>query len=99
MELLVKKTTLYVERDEKKREEFLTELKTLDPTKIVYIDESGIDESLYRQYARSKRGKQVLSDIYGKRTERTSMISGWLHDARKIIAPYIIDIVLKIGHF
>lgn len=69
----------------------MAELETLDPGEIVYIDESGIDESLQRQYARSKRGKQVISEVYGKRTERTSMIAGWHHDARKIIAPYVFN--------
>lgn len=91
MASLVKKTTLYAERNEKKRQKFLADLKALDPGELVYIDESGIDYSLCRNYARSKRGKQVKSDIYGKRSERTSLIAGWVHEARKIIAPYVFN--------
>jgi transposase len=67
---------------------FLTKLKELDPEKIVYIDESGIDSSLYREYARSARGKRVKTDICGKKSERTSLISGWIHQAKEFIAPY-----------
>lgn len=57
----------------------------------MYIDESGIDESLWRNYARSPRGKPVIADIYGKRSQRTSMIAGWIHDARDIVAPYVFN--------
>ena len=55
---------------------------------MVYIDESGIDSSLYREYARSERGKRVKTDIFGKRSERTTLISGWIHQAKEFIAPY-----------
>ena len=91
MVLHVKKTTLYKERDEKERKEFLAEIEKIDPGKIVYIDESGIDDSLCREYARSMRGKQVISGIYGKKSQRTSLIAGWLHEAREIIAPYVFN--------
>lgn len=53
------------------------------------MDESGIDESLQRDYARSKRGKLVISEVFGKRTERTSIISGWFHEAKEFVAPYV----------
>ncbi len=42
------------------------------------MDESGIDSSLYREYARSERGKRVKTNIFGKKSERTSLISGWI---------------------
>jgi len=81
----VKKTTLYAERDEKKRQNFLAELAQVDPRKIVYIDESGVDDTLFRQYARASRGEQVLADIKGKKAQRISLIAGLL--GHKIIAP------------
>lgn len=77
-----------MERDEEKRHAFLTELKKCDPEKIIYIDESGIDSSLYREYARSERGKRVKADIFGKKSERTSLISGCIHQAKDFVAPY-----------
>jgi transposase len=52
------------------------------------MDESGIDSSLCREYARSERGKRVKTDIFGKKFERTSLISGWIHQAKEFIAPY-----------
>jgi len=45
---------------------------------LVYLDESGIDESLTRDYARAERGKQLISEVKGKKMQRTSMIAAWL---------------------
>jgi transposase len=42
----------------------------------VYVDESGVDDRLYRQYGRALRGKQVLGEVSGRRTERISLIGG-----------------------
>jgi transposase len=55
------------------------------------MDETGIDSSLQREYGRAERGKQVKSDVYGKKSERTSVIAAWLSEAKEIIAPYVFD--------
>jgi transposase len=55
---------------------------------LVYMDESGIEESLMREYARAERGKQVISEVKGKKTQRTSVIAAWLPKAKEMIAPY-----------
>jgi len=34
------------------------------------------------------RGKRVKTDVCGKKSERTSLISGWVHQAKEFIAPY-----------
>jgi len=81
----VKKTTLYVERDEEERQRFLAEIKDIDPRKIIYIDESGVENTLHRQYARAPRGEKVIADILGHKTERISLIAGLL--GHKLIAP------------
>ena len=60
-------------------------IATVDPGKIVYIDESGVEDTLYREYARAPRGTQIISDIKGKKSQRISMISGLL--GKKMIAP------------
>ena len=57
----------------------------------MYLDESGIYSSLYRQYARSRRGTPVISDVSGKKSVRTSIISGWLHTAKEFIAPFVFE--------
>jgi len=42
----------------------------------VYVDESGIDQYLYREYAYSPRGEKVFAEISGKKFKRTNIISG-----------------------
>lgn len=41
----------------------------------IYLDESGINQYLYREYARGARGKKVFGEIPGKRFARQSVIS------------------------
>jgi len=41
----------------------------------VYLDESGINKYLHREYARSLKGKKVIGEISGKRFARQSVIS------------------------
>ena len=42
----------------------------------MYVDETGIDQYLYRPYARSLKGIPVQGKISGKRYERTSIAAG-----------------------
>jgi len=73
---VVKKTTLYAERNEEERNKFQQELNTLNPAEVVYVDESGLEESLRREYGRSPKGQNVPDDITGKRRRRISIIAG-----------------------
>ncbi len=61
----------------------------LNPANLVYLDESGIDEYLQRDYARAARGKQIISDVYGRKYGRISVIAAWLPQLKKMIAPYV----------
>jgi transposase len=45
--------------------------------------------ALCRDYGRSTRGKKIKSDISGKKSERTSLISGWFHQAKEFVASYV----------
>jgi transposase len=56
------------------------------PSRLVYVDESGIDEFLYREYARAPRGCQITTDIPGKKFARCSIVAAKCGD--KIIAPF-----------
>lgn len=85
----VKKTTLYAERDEAERQQFLAEIADIDPRKIVYIDESGVEDTLFRKHARAPRGEQVIADILGHRTQRISLIAALL--GHKLIAPFTFE--------
>lgn len=82
----VKKTTLYAERNEKKRQEFLAEIETIDPEDLVFLDESGIDHFFYRRYARSPVGSRVYGEIPGARVSRTTLIAGYVVGG--FIAPF-----------
>ena len=54
-----KKTTSYKEQNPEKVEAYLEEIKDILPEKIAYVDESGIDKCLYREYAYASRGEIV----------------------------------------
>lgn len=69
----------------------MTEIEKVNPADLVFLDETGIDEYLQRDYARAKRGKQVISDVYGRKYGRTSAIAAWLPHKKEMIAPYVFD--------
>jgi hypothetical protein len=51
----------------------------------VYLDESGINQYLHREHARSLRGTRVFGEISGKRFGRQSVISAL--KGKKFLAP------------
>jgi len=51
-------------------------LKTISPKRLVYVDESGIDQYLYREYARAPRGQKVVARISGRKFKRTNIVAG-----------------------
>ncbi len=81
-----KKTTLYAERCEKKRTQFKEHIAKLDPNTLVYVDEAGVDNRLFRPYARAPKGHKIYADIPGKKRERHSMIGGWMKS--RFMAPF-----------
>ena len=81
-----KKTTLYKERNEEKRNEFKKQLEKINPEQVVYIDEAGIDNRLYREYARAPRGQKIYAEIPGKKRERVSIIGALMNGM--FIAPF-----------
>ena len=40
------------------------------------MDETGIDQCLYREYARAPRGQKVVAKISGRKFKRTNIVSG-----------------------
>jgi transposase len=51
----------------------------------IYVDESGINEYLHREYGRGLRGKEVPGEISGRRFARQSVISALFNG--KFFAP------------
>lgn len=52
---------------------------------MVYIDESGIDTFMSREYAWSERGQTVIGEKSGKRFARESFIAGLIN--KNLVAP------------
>jgi transposase len=48
----------------------------LAPNSLVYVDETGIDRCLYREYARAQRGQKVVAKISGRKFKRTNIVAG-----------------------
>ena len=57
----------------------------MDPTELVYLDESGVDEALHRSYARAPRGTKVVGEVSGTHAERISLIAAL--NASQLLAP------------
>ncbi len=65
--------------------EYQEKIKDIPKEKIAYIDESGIDSCLYREYAYAPRGEKVYGEILGRKFKRTNIIAAKLGD--KILTP------------
>ncbi len=79
--------TLYLQRNEEKRRAFKQALTTLNPTKLVYVDEAGFDSALIREYGYSPKGQRLIGERSGRRFARTSIIAG-LHEGRPVAPMY-----------
>ena len=75
----------YRERDEARRAEFLQEIAKIPKDSLIYVDESGIDKEMNREYGRAPRGKPLYGEVRGRKFERTNIIAGKCGD--KIVAP------------
>lgn len=51
----------------------------------MYLDESGVNQYLFREYGRAPRGEQVIGEISGKRFARESFIAGFSEG--KLVSP------------
>ena len=63
--------TIYKEINESFRQTFVGKLKTKP-----LIDETGIDQCLYREYARAPCGQKVFAKISGRKFKRTNILAG-----------------------
>ena len=75
----------YKERDEEKRKEFLKTIEMIPQDQVVYVDEAGIDQFMYRPYARALRGEKVFGQISGRKYPASALSLGNM--ARKSSRP------------
>jgi hypothetical protein len=52
---------------------------------LVFVDESGIDRHLHREYCRAPKGEQVYEAVSGLKFERCSIVVGKC--GKEILAP------------
>ena len=81
----IKKSLLFRERDCRKRQAFLDEIKNIPLNELVYIDESGLDENLHRRFGWSIRGDKIIGEVSGKARKRLSIIAAL--NGKEIKAP------------
>jgi transposase len=69
------------------------EQKSLDPSKLVFIDETGTSTKMARRYGRSKRGTRVIGRIPWGHWKTVTFVAGLRHDA--VTAPFVIDCAMN----
>ena len=68
---------------------YLEAIGHVDPSKLVYVDETGIDTYLHREYAYAKRGDKVIGHISGKKYRRVGVVAAQI--GKDILAPLQYD--------
>jgi hypothetical protein len=62
--------------------EYLNKIEDIPLNKLIYVDESGIDNKCHRKYCWRERGKNIPTNNTGKEYVRTTII-GVLRDGNK----------------
>lgn len=63
--------------------------KSLDPAKLVFIDETGTSTKMARLYGRAKRGRRVIGRVPWGHWKTVTFVAALRHDG--INAPFVID--------
>lgn len=69
--------------------EYWESIKDIPAEQIAYVDETGIDNYLYREYGWSQRGKPLIGRISGRKYKRTGIVAAQMGKA--ILAPLQYD--------
>jgi transposase len=67
----------------------LEQLRTIPDEQIVYVDETGIDACLYREYGWSERGAPLIGRISGHKYKRTGIVAAQM--GKTILSPLQYD--------
>jgi transposase len=68
------------------RSRFIAYAKTLDPTRLVFLDEAGSHIAMTRDYGRAPRGERVVGSVPRNRGEVTTMIGALdIHGMRALM--------------
>ena len=67
---------MYREINKRARAEFAEKIKAIPLESLTYVDECGVEEYLYREYAYAPRGEKVVAEVSGKKFKRTNFAAG-----------------------
>ena len=87
--ILQKKTFNYAEANQAKREKFLEEIQNIDPTKIVYSDETGIDDNEVVLTGWAPRGKRCHAQKKAERKTRYNITAAL--NLNQLFAPFLFE--------
>lgn len=87
--IAIKKTFIHPKRDERARVEFIRKIGKIPFEKLVFLDESGIEDNATPVNGWSLKGERCYGKKSHQHTGRVSMIAG-LCD-KKIIAPVVFE--------
>ncbi|MFP3034967.1 MAG: transposase [Candidatus Tisiphia sp.] len=85
----MKKTYFHPKRDIGLRNEFITKIQHISKEKLVFIDESGIEDNACREYGWSIKGSRCYGEKTYQHNSRITMIAGLCN--KEIIAPAFLD--------
>ena len=68
---------------------FSKRVNRISAKNLVYVDETGIDQCLFREYARSPRGQKITGFISGRKFKRTNIVAGLCQ--KSWVAPFQYD--------
>ena len=75
----------YREQDPEKIKAYQAEIAGIPPDRIAYVDETGIDTYLYREYGYAPRGHKIKAAIRGRKYKRVGIVAAQL--GKEIISP------------
>ena len=84
-----KKTKRYKEQEAVKVALYLKQIETIPVEKIAYVDETGIDIYLQREYGYSLKGQKIEGKVSGRKYKRVGIVAAQMN--KKINAPLQYD--------
>lgn len=84
----IKKEVNYKQRCEQKRSLFTEQIKDIAPDKLVYIDETGVDNNLSKLRGWALKGFKSFTEALGFKTKRITLIGGYCYGTKELVAPF-----------
>jgi transposase len=88
LNITYKKRFLYEERREDLREEYQIALNQIPKKNLIYLDESGFDLNMKKEYGWKTKGQRLYDNRSGNRkNKRITVISAYSNQTKQLIAP------------